>query len=106
MKEDVCEWCWVLEVDLVAVLTTHYHSDHSGGNSQLAKALEGLEVVAGQLDAERTRSFWLELGGTAVREEAHGSRESHVGIFLRSLPSRGESIRRWGRVERVLPRAH
>lgn len=32
-----------------------------------------------------------------MREEAHGSRESHVGIFLRSLPSRGESIRRWGR---------
>ena len=56
---------------MVAVLTTHYHSDHSGGNSQLAKALEGLEVVAGQLDAERTPAV--------TRSVQDGERCSYAG---------------------------
>mmetsp|Transcript_65375 Transcript_65375/g.105586 ORF Transcript_65375/g.105586 Transcript_65375/m.105586 type:complete len:267 (-) Transcript_65375:24-824(-) len=41
-------------VSLVAVLTTHCHADHSGGNQRLADALPGLAVLAGQPDAART----------------------------------------------------
>jgi hydroxyacylglutathione hydrolase len=43
-----------LGVTLVGVLTTHYHADHSGGNAELAALLPGLEVVAGERDADRT----------------------------------------------------
>lgn len=50
----ILQLCSSLEVKLVAVLTTHYHSDHSGGNAQLAAELPGLEVVAGERDADRT----------------------------------------------------
>ena len=55
----------------MAVLTTHFHSDHSGGNAQLAKAVEGLEVVAGHLDAERTPAV--------TRSVQDGERCSYAG---------------------------
>lgn len=50
----ILQLCNSLEVKLVTVLTTHYHSDHSGGNAELAAAVPGLEVVAGHKDADRT----------------------------------------------------
>ncbi|CAK9044627.1 unnamed protein product [Durusdinium trenchii] len=53
-SKKMLDCCTMLSVDLVAVLTTHYHSDHSGGNAALAAALPSLEVVAGEKDADRT----------------------------------------------------
>ncbi|CAE7572401.1 hagh, partial [Symbiodinium pilosum] len=52
--EKTAALCQSLEVNLVAVLTTHYHADHSGGNAFLAAAKPGLEVIAGERDADRT----------------------------------------------------
>ncbi|KAJ1725733.1 Cytoplasmic glyoxalase II, partial [Coemansia biformis] len=34
-------------VDLVAVLTTHHHADHSGGNSRITHMVPGLTVYGG-----------------------------------------------------------
>lgn len=42
-----------LGVRLVGVLTTHYHADHSGGNAELATLVPSLEIVAGELEADR-----------------------------------------------------
>ena len=43
-----------LGVTLVAVLTTHYHADHCGGNADLAAQTPSLEIIAGAGDADRT----------------------------------------------------
>jgi len=40
------------DVTLDAVLTTHHHGDHAGGNSQLAKAISGLKIYGGDKRVE------------------------------------------------------
>jgi len=50
----VIDECQKEGVRLSAVLTTHYHSDHSGGNQALAEKVPGIVVMAGELDADRT----------------------------------------------------
>jgi hydroxyacylglutathione hydrolase len=37
-------------VQVVAVLTTHHHSDHAGGNPQMARQCPNLKVYGGRLD--------------------------------------------------------
>eukprot|EP00747_Dinoflagellata_sp_TGD_P034122 gnl/TRDRNA2_/TRDRNA2_137067_c0_seq1.p1 gnl/TRDRNA2_/TRDRNA2_137067_c0~~gnl/TRDRNA2_/TRDRNA2_137067_c0_seq1.p1 ORF type:complete len:274 (+),score=38.99 gnl/TRDRNA2_/TRDRNA2_137067_c0_seq1:62-823(+) len=37
-------------VSLVAVLTTHHHYDHAGGNSEMKNQVAGIKVYGGQLD--------------------------------------------------------
>ena len=46
--------CTAEGVELVAILTTHYHADHSGGNAALKERLPHLVVVAGGPDMSRT----------------------------------------------------
>eukprot|EP00928_Gymnodinium_smaydae_P045078 TRINITY_DN30096_c0_g1_i1.p1 TRINITY_DN30096_c0_g1~~TRINITY_DN30096_c0_g1_i1.p1 ORF type:complete len:308 (+),score=57.46 TRINITY_DN30096_c0_g1_i1:70-993(+) len=46
--------CEDADVQLAAILTTHYHADHSGGNEALAEMESGVEVLAGEGDADRT----------------------------------------------------
>ena len=41
-------------LNVVALLCSHWHFDHSGGNRTLKRLLPSLEVVAGQTDASRT----------------------------------------------------
>lgn len=36
--------------EIVAVLTTHKHWDHAGGNNELRKRLRGLVVYGGDID--------------------------------------------------------
>lgn len=43
-------------LQIVAVLTTHWHFDHSSGNSTLARKLRELRVVASALEVGRTPS--------------------------------------------------
>eukprot|EP00931_Biecheleriopsis_adriatica_P121078 TRINITY_DN96159_c0_g1_i1.p1 TRINITY_DN96159_c0_g1~~TRINITY_DN96159_c0_g1_i1.p1 ORF type:complete len:323 (+),score=41.30 TRINITY_DN96159_c0_g1_i1:40-969(+) len=52
--DKILEACKREGVTLAAVLTTHYHSDHSGGNEYLAQQIDDLAVVAGERDAKRT----------------------------------------------------
>ncbi len=42
-------------LDLRAVLCTHHHWDHAGGNEALARAFRGIDVVASAGDAPRMR---------------------------------------------------
>ena len=80
-----------LGVALVAVLTTHYHADHSGGNEELAALLPDLEVVAGELDADRTPGCTKRVGDgeafvaaglafTAIHTPGHTV--GHMSYFL------------------------
>ena len=41
-------------LNVVSLLCTHWHFDHSGGNRTLKRLLPGLEVVSGENDAART----------------------------------------------------
>lgn len=43
-----------LSVRIAGVLSTHYHADHTGGNLELLQLVPGLDVIAGEIDAERT----------------------------------------------------
>lgn len=46
--------CEEMGAQLVAVLTTHYHADHSGGNEELRQRFPGLHVLVGAGDHPRT----------------------------------------------------
>eukprot|EP00440_Ansanella_granifera_P005746 gb/GFBE01006234.1/.p1 GENE.gb/GFBE01006234.1/~~gb/GFBE01006234.1/.p1 ORF type:complete len:255 (+),score=37.33 gb/GFBE01006234.1/:1-765(+) len=37
-------------VEIVAVLTTHHHYDHAGGNQQMVEQVPGIKVYGGRLD--------------------------------------------------------
>jgi hydroxyacylglutathione hydrolase len=39
--------------ELVAVLTTHYHGDHSGGNEDIAKRMPDIDILGGAHEAGR-----------------------------------------------------
>ncbi|CAE7736568.1 Hagh [Symbiodinium microadriaticum] len=89
--EKTAALCKSLEIDLVAVLNTHYHADHSGGNAFLASALPGLEVVVGERDADRTPAVTrrvqdgesIELAGLSFRCVATPCHtRGHVCFFL------------------------
>ncbi|CAJ1396603.1 unnamed protein product [Effrenium voratum] len=75
--QKILELCKSLEVRLVAVLTTHYHSDHSGGNKALSEMVPELEVVAGELDADRTPAV--------TRRVKDGETCSFAGLPFRCL---------------------
>jgi hydroxyacylglutathione hydrolase len=53
-SDKILSICEAEGVTLVAILTTHYHGDHSGGNAALVDELPDLTVYAGRLDADRT----------------------------------------------------
>eukprot|EP00933_Yihiella_yeosuensis_P084786 TRINITY_DN9945_c1_g1_i1.p1 TRINITY_DN9945_c1_g1~~TRINITY_DN9945_c1_g1_i1.p1 ORF type:complete len:257 (+),score=47.11 TRINITY_DN9945_c1_g1_i1:55-825(+) len=37
-------------VQIVAVLTTHHHGDHAGGNNEMVKQVPGIKVYGGRID--------------------------------------------------------
>lgn len=76
-SEKILSLCKDEDVQLAAVLTTHYHSDHSGGNAKLASAVPNLEIIAGEKDADRTPAV--------TRSLAHGEEFSVAGLPFRCL---------------------
>jgi len=51
-------------VELVAVLTTHHHSDHAGGNSTMVSKVPGIKVYGGRLDNVQACTDMLDHGNT------------------------------------------
>lgn len=51
-------------VELVAILTTHHHSDHAGGNSTVARACPGIKVYGGRIDNVQACTDPLDHGNT------------------------------------------
>jgi hydroxyacylglutathione hydrolase len=60
------------DAKLVAILNTHHHTDHTGGNLALCAARPGLRVIGSILDADRIR-------GITERVD-HGAPVSFAGI--------------------------
>jgi hydroxyacylglutathione hydrolase len=52
----VLAWLRSSGARLDAILCTHFHRDHTGGNARLARAFPGVEVLAGAADLARTPS--------------------------------------------------
>ena len=69
---------------LVAVLTTHYHADHSGGNAELAAAHKNLEIVAGDADADATP-------GPVTRRVVDGEAFVAAGLAFQALHTPGHT---------------
>jgi hydroxyacylglutathione hydrolase len=79
-----------LGVEIVAVLSTHHHPDHIGGNEEIAAAT-GCEVVGNALDAERIPALSrgvlpgarLEVAGCSLRVlDVHAHTRAHVAYAL------------------------
>jgi hydroxyacylglutathione hydrolase len=83
---------------LDAVLSTHHHFDHVGGNEEIAKAIPGIRVLGSRIDATRVPALTEPLSdgeefevigtrGRAVFIPAHTS--GHVAYFF---PNDGPSV--------------
>jgi hydroxyacylglutathione hydrolase len=63
--------------ELVGVLTTHHHHDHSGGNAEVARRCPGVEVFAGAAEGGRVPA--------ATRLLADGERFTAAGLEVTAL---------------------
>ena len=69
---------------LVAVLTTHCHGDHAGGNAELAASSSALEIVAGERDFDRTPC--------ATRSVGDGEAFVLAGLAFTALHTPGHTV--------------
>jgi len=68
-------------VRIVAVLTTHCHSDHAGGNSEMRRQVPDIEIYGGRLDRVQACTHPLD----------HGDRFSVGGITVQALHTPGHT---------------
>lgn len=80
-----------LGADLIAILNTHHHSDHVGGNQRLIERYPHLQVYAGAVDRGRIpgQHFFLEDGDrlTILGQEAQiffvpGHTKAHIAYYF------------------------
>jgi hydroxyacylglutathione hydrolase len=85
-----------LGVKLKTALTTHWHPDHSGGNTDLVRAVPGLRVYGARAESGRVPALTDEvadgdriqvgaLEATVIGVPAHTS--GHVAYYFRTLTS-------------------
>ena len=67
-----------------AVLSTHHHFDHVGGNLELKRALLGLEIVGSEYDRERIPGL--------TRALAHHGGADLAGLSVRALSVPGHTL--------------
>lgn len=65
------------DLELVGVLTTHHHADHSGGNAAIAGARAGLPILCGDCEEGRVPA--------ATRTLAHGEAFDLGGVSFTAL---------------------
>merc|ERR1712136_56124 len=123
--------CEEMGAQLVAVLTTHYHADHSGGNEELRQRFPDLHVLVGAGDHPRTPGVTGSVSNCEVvqfaglqfqcmdtpchtrghvaffltRETARARRSSRVMLFSLLVVAVFWKALRW-KCEILLPRSH
>ena len=71
-------------VDLTAILNTHHHRDHTGGNEYLLRQAPGLEVFGARVDEDRIPGITrpLEEG-----DEVRVGEERGTVLFIPAIPA-------------------
>ncbi|KAL6079383.1 hydroxyacylglutathione hydrolase [Balamuthia mandrillaris] len=72
-------------VEIKAVLTTHHHTDHSGGNKGITKAIEGLQVYGGD---DRIPQLTKKVGGG----DSFSIGDLHVDVLFTPCHTRGHVL--------------
>ncbi len=72
------------QLELRAVLCTHHHFDHVGGNEDLAKKVPGLEIVCSTYDKDRVPG--------ATRTMDDGDEIEVVGLRVKALSVPGHTL--------------
>ncbi|MGQ9837387.1 MAG: hydroxyacylglutathione hydrolase [Cyanobacteriota bacterium] len=91
VAEPVLEKLAELQADLVAILNTHHHHDHVGGNQQLLARYPQAEVYASRVDRGRIPGQTIELAaGQTVQFNCHraqvlfvpGHTRGHIAYYF------------------------
>ena len=77
------------KVELVCILTTHYHQDHAGGNEHLNSIFKGLDIVSGTNETCLAQNIsiphlaYYKLGQTSIQViDTPCHTIGHVGFFI------------------------
>ncbi|KAG5185157.1 beta-lactamase-like protein [Tribonema minus] len=69
-------------VTITKVLTTHKHSDHAGGNDQMAQLVPGVEIVGGALDSV----------AACTAPVNHGDTVAFTGMTIKCIHTPGHTV--------------
>lgn len=83
------EWARAEGVQVAALVNTHFHHDHIGGNDALFAAFPDAQLLAGAGDAERIEA---QQERPVARRLRHGDRVEVDGVSLQVLDTPGHTL--------------